>query len=265
MERYTSLTKERLLNFKARVNESSIIKILTFRNADGTPRDISGKGWELPVKKSPYSRTDLFKLTEGNGLTVQGDDNNELAIEVSAERATVQPDVYFGRLYSSTEDKTWLDGDWEFHNGKYDGVTETDDITIYENGEEIIIEVSGSGGSVTLASIGETLETAALDIPVDADTFHFWDLVEGILKKISWANIKATLKTFFDTLYAPKGGNWNFAANGGNFPTAKKEGTIYRAEDDHGTFGDVDFVPAETWFMSKIDGANSFSQYSYKL
>lgn len=37
--------------------------------------------------------------------------------------------------------------------------------------------------------------------PVDADEFGFWDSVSGLLRKFSWANLKATLKTYFDTLY----------------------------------------------------------------
>jgi hypothetical protein len=39
--------------------------------------------------------------------------------------------------------------------------------------------------------------------PVDADTIGVIDSAAGnILKKVSWANIRATLKTYFDTLYA---------------------------------------------------------------
>jgi hypothetical protein len=152
MERYTSLTKERLLNFKARVNELSVPKVITFLNSDGTPFDISALGFKIPVKQNTYSRTNVFELTIGDGLTIQGDDNNELKIEVSAERATVRPDVYFGTLFSTVEGKTWLNGDWEFHNGKYDGVTETDAIIVYQNGGDVLITIQG-GSSTSGTSI----------------------------------------------------------------------------------------------------------------
>lgn len=44
---------------------------------------------------------------------------------------------------------------------------------------------------------GATEDTA----PEDADEFGFWDSVTGLLNRITWANIKATLKTYFDALY----------------------------------------------------------------
>jgi hypothetical protein len=37
--------------------------------------------------------------------------------------------------------------------------------------------------------------------PIDADYIPLWDSVTSILQKLSWVNLKATLKTYFDTLY----------------------------------------------------------------
>ena len=60
------------------------------------------------------------------------------------------------------------------------------------------------------------------------------------------------------------GGLWNFAGNGGDFPTAIKAGKLYVAEDDHGAPGDADYVAAGTWMASKVAGADAFNEYYYK-
>jgi len=69
---------------------------------------------------------------------------------------------------------------------------------------------SGSGTSTGTNTGDETTTTAgalingatAKTTPVDADYVGLMDsAASNILKKLSWANLKATLKTYFDTLY----------------------------------------------------------------
>lgn len=71
------------------------------------------------------------------------------------------------------------------------GITATDD--------------SGDDASVVTVStqtIGDLIEGSTnKSTPVDADRFGFWDSVADILKYATWANIKTTLKTYFDGLY----------------------------------------------------------------
>jgi hypothetical protein len=50
--------------------------------------------------------------------------------------------------------------------------------------------------------------------PVDADVLPISDSeASSILKKLSWANVKATLKTYFDAIYTGGGGRTKLAAN----------------------------------------------------
>lgn len=60
------------------------------------------------------------------------------------------------------------------------------------------------GADGTQATI---LAAAAKVTPVDADVMPLLDSAAGnALKKVTWANIKATLKAYFDTLYIAAGG-----------------------------------------------------------
>lgn len=59
-------------------------------------------------------------------------------------------------------------------------------------------DLPAGGGGANWSDI----DSATADTPLDADKFGFWDVVDAALKSITWANIKATLKTYFDTLYA---------------------------------------------------------------
>lgn len=63
-----------------------------------------------------------------------------------------------------------------------------------------------SNADVTDAeNVGSSIHGAsAKTTPVDADTVALIDsAASNVLKKLSWANIKATLKTYFDTFYQP--------------------------------------------------------------
>jgi len=67
-----------------------------------------------------------------------------------------------------------------------------------------IVSVTG-GVFDTPSTIGDRINAStAKATPVDADMIGLMDsAASNVLKKLSWANIKATLKTYFDTLYSP--------------------------------------------------------------
>ena len=63
----------------------------------------------------------------------------------------------------------------------------------------------------TGANINDATEKTT---PIDADKFGIWDSVSEVLNYVTWANIKATLKTYFDTLYGTSGSGAGWIALG---------------------------------------------------
>jgi len=86
----------------------------------------------------------------------------------------------------------------------------TRNFSITQDGEERTFTVNtgvgpaGADAVITNASIGAVLTAAtAKTTPVDADTMPLTDsAASNALKKVTWANIKATLASYFGTVYA---------------------------------------------------------------
>jgi hypothetical protein len=82
----------------------------------------------------------------------------------------------------------------------------TDKNYVTDAQQTVIGNTSGTNsGNETTTTTGALINGAtAKTTPVDADFIGLMDsAASNILKKLSWANIKATLVTYFDTLYSP--------------------------------------------------------------
>lgn len=90
------------------------------------------------------------------------------------------------------------------------GSTDTYTITYSDTSTSTFTVVNGTNGSGgdSLVSEGALIASATdKTTPVDADYLGLMDsAASNILKKLSWANVKATLKAYFDTLYSGLGG-----------------------------------------------------------
>jgi hypothetical protein len=80
----------------------------------------------------------------------------------------------------------------------------------------------GAEPAITDASAGARIAGAtAKTVPVDADVVGLSDSAAGgILKKLSWTNIKAVLKVYFDSLY-PSGSGTSTGTNTGDETTSR--------------------------------------------
>lgn len=92
--------------------------------------------------------------------------------------------------------------------------------------------------------------------PVDADELGLWDSVASAFKKLTWANLKGTLKTYFDSLYALIGHNHTGTYEPAN---ANIQAHISSTANPHSTTAaQVAAIPNDGWVV----GANTWSYSS---
>lgn len=127
-----------------------------------------------------------------------------------------------------------------------------DDIGNYYNS----IEVNGA-----LQEIGASLyPSLSKTTPVDADTLLVVDSqASSIFKKLSWANIKATLKTYFDTVYFnythPTGdGNLHVPAN-----STSNNNKVLKANSTAGSYSWTDLGTVANGLTAKATPINADS------
>jgi hypothetical protein len=104
--------------------------------------------------------------------------------------------------------KTWLpDLEVSFNNVESITFDTTNEATpaigeIAWNDSDGTIVIGVVGGSIKIQTIDKEIHAATTKTtPIDTDEWGVWDSVNSALRKVTWANIKSTLKTYFDTIY----------------------------------------------------------------
>lgn len=148
-----------------------------------------------PSTFPPDTHTHAFADITSKPSTYPPDSHTHPWSDVTSKPSTFPPDSHTHTASEIT------DFDAEVANNS--AVTANTAKVSYTDGAKVAgIE---AGADVTdAANVGSSIHgVAAKTTPVDADTVPLIDSADSnVLKKLSWANIKTTLKTYFDTLYA---------------------------------------------------------------
>ncbi|MFH0805958.1 MAG: hypothetical protein V1901_03735 [Patescibacteria group bacterium] len=171
-------------------------------SVDGTKLDtIEENSVGLITIKADADISSAISLKHTQG-TDQGLDTGG-ANEVTAPQAKAgytHSGVTSGNPHSVTKSDVGL--------GNVDNVSEATIISDVKADSDVASAISlkhASGSDAETASTIATIITGAgAETPLDADEFPFYKIVGTILKKVTWLNIKATLKTYFDGLYRGK-------------------------------------------------------------
>ena len=99
------------------------------------------------------------------------------------------------------------DGSWEAGIGTYSSANTLTRTTVFESSTGTAISFAAGNKSVIItplaSGLGRSDYMESKTTPVDADSVALSDsAASGFRKKLTWANLKATLKTYFDSLYA---------------------------------------------------------------
>lgn len=133
-------------------------KDFVFAYSDGTPYSFIYQEFTFNIYRNQGERKVLITLP----LVYA---SNTLTASVTKVLSNINEGEYYYELYNTDTEETWLCGDANFHNGKFDGVnSDQNSVTVSINGETIAITLevtpasgSGGGGSSTWGSITGTL------------------------------------------------------------------------------------------------------------
>lgn len=143
-----------------RVNRAWVNRRFIFKDVDGNDVDISSYDFELFFKQTEKSVDKVISLTIANGgLTLSGTNNNILTPHADENAMAIRPkNFYYGELYERTQKITWINCKGIAHQGEFDGVVQTESITVSLDGVDVII----------------TIDATALGYGIDGGT---WDTV----------------------------------------------------------------------------------------
>ena len=168
------------LEAKVGVDSSAVSTSLDYKIAHKLSKDVSGEIYALTDKTTPLDAD--VAVIESNA-----DSNAKRKLSWSNIKATLK--TYFDGIYSSAVKASGAEID-----------TGTDDAKFATS------KAIRDSGVLSSSVAGEIYALTNKATPVDADLVVIEDSETSptayLKKKLSWTNIKATLKSYFDTLYS---------------------------------------------------------------
>lgn len=157
-----------------------------------------------PGLQSYETTTSRFYIGDGTGYTYAfSKRSSSVTTDIFTINDSTNAASFLGALSASNLSGT--------HTGSSSGTNTGDQTTITGNAGTATALATGrtidgvtfnGTADITVIAPG-TVAATAKTTPVDADVMPLADsAASNVLKKVTWANIKATLKAYFDTLYA---------------------------------------------------------------
>ncbi len=182
-----------------------------WRYQDGEWRDLA------PLPKDGFSATGsgggTRKVKDLRDVTITNVTDGQVLAWSDAAQAWINDTVSGSGAVDSVNGQT---GIVVLDTGDVDPVSDRNYVTDAQ--QTVIGNTSGTNsGNETTTTIGSLINGATgKTTPVDADYLGLMDsAASNVLKKLSWANVKATLKSYFDTLY-PSGSGTSSGTNTGD-------------------------------------------------
>lgn len=125
-------------------------KTINFANTSGGNFDISGNTYRLRIYDQPGGNL-ILDLTESSELSKPT--NYQLTITVTDTLTSIRPREYYyilDKTDGSSLIKTWLNGPCYFHEGEFDGLTNTT--------SSVVIDESGTGVTLTISDTASPSE-----------------------------------------------------------------------------------------------------------
>ena len=165
----------RLLDLFARVSRDGSI-VINFTDSVSLPYDISSDEFEFFVKEKDQATSKKIQLTEADGIVNSG---TSLEITLTQTDTTLRENIYYYELLNLTRNKTWLCGNFTLHNGKFDGVTQSNTLVITDESEVITIQINQIGQLSTSVFQDDSLPTLTPNISL-YDAFELTAQAEAL-------------------------------------------------------------------------------------